>query len=135
MRRMAVITVNATQNFPSQVDASPDVPDLTTMFGTLTDLPLARRSREMQLQTSDLVRRIESQSVFDRQKGAEPIDGYVIDVSLKDLGDSATRAALASLPTTWKLTHEQVDLLRRSGAELLRQSPDFQRLLRDVGAR
>ena len=58
---------------------------------------------------------------------------YAVNVSFRGVTDTATRRSLLSLPTTWKLSTEQIELLRRAGAELVRQSPDFQRLMRDVG--
>ena len=38
------------------------------------------------------------------------------------------------LPTSFVLSEEQVDRLREMAGRLLRQSPDYQRLLRDLGA-
>ena len=58
---------------------------------------------------------------------------YAINVSFRGVTDTAVRRSLLSLPTTWKLSTGQIELLRGAGAELVRQSPDFQRLMRDIG--
>jgi NTE family protein len=39
-----------------------------------------------------------------------------------------------NLPTSFVLKHEEVDRLREVAGELLRQSPEYQVILRDVGA-
>jgi hypothetical protein len=40
-----------------------------------------------------------------------------------------------NLPTSFVLKHEEVDRLREVAGELLRQSPEYQVILRDLGAR
>ena len=42
------------------------------------------------------------------------------------------RAYFNALPTNFNLPPEAIDRLREVGARLLRNSPDFQRLLRDL---
>jgi NTE family protein len=39
------------------------------------------------------------------------------------------------IPTSFKLSDEQVDRLIEAGRELLRNNPDFQKFLSDLGAR
>ena len=63
------------------------------------------------------------------------VDLYAIDVSFKALQDPAERAYLNDLPTSFVLPPEAVDRLRAAAGQIIRESPDFQRLLRDVGAR
>ncbi|MFO1325370.1 MAG: patatin-like phospholipase family protein [Burkholderiales bacterium] len=63
------------------------------------------------------------------------IEIYAIDVSFAALGDPAEFDYLNDLPTSFVLPDEAVDRLRAAAAKLVRQSPEFARLLRDIGAR
>lgn len=60
---------------------------------------------------------------------------YAIDVSFAQLHDQAELDYLNELPTSFSLPPEAVDRLRAAAGKLIMASPDFQRLLKDVGAR
>jgi len=60
---------------------------------------------------------------------------YAIDVSFAALEDRAEFDYLNSLPTSFSLPGEAVDRLRAAAGRILGRSPEFQRLLRDAGAR
>jgi NTE family protein len=60
---------------------------------------------------------------------------YAIDVSFAQLTDKADLAYLNELPTSFSLSDEAVDRLRAAAGKIIMASPDFQRLLKDVGAR
>ena len=60
---------------------------------------------------------------------------YVIDVSFTALKDKAEFEYLNQLPTSFVLPPEAVDRLRAAAATLITDSPEFKRLLKDVGAR
>lgn len=60
---------------------------------------------------------------------------YAIDVSFAALKDEAEREYLNKLPTSFVLPAESVDRLRAAAAVLIEDSPEFQRLLNDVGVR
>jgi NTE family protein len=63
------------------------------------------------------------------------IDLYAIDVSFAALKDQAERDYLNDLPTSFVLPPEAIDRLRAAAKTLIRESPDFKRLLKDAGAR
>lgn len=60
---------------------------------------------------------------------------YAIGVSFDQLTDKEELAYLNELPTSFSLPAEAVDRLRAAAGKIILASPDFQRLLRDVGAR
>ena len=68
-------------------------------------------------------------------KNAPDAELYVIDVSFAALNDKEERAFLNELPTSFVLKDEEVDRLRAAAAKIVLDSPDFQRLLKDAGAR
>ena len=60
---------------------------------------------------------------------------YAIDVSFAQLPDAAERLYLNQQPTSFVLPAEAVDRLRAAAGTTILASPEFQRLLRDVGAK
>jgi NTE family protein len=60
---------------------------------------------------------------------------YAIDVSFSALADNAERAYLNEQPTSFVLPAEAVDRLRAAAGTIIVESPEFQRLLKDVGAK
>ena len=60
---------------------------------------------------------------------------FAIDVSFAALKDPAERAYLNQQPTSFVLSDEAVDRLRAAAGKIIADSAEFQRLLKDVGAR
>jgi NTE family protein len=58
---------------------------------------------------------------------------HTVDVSFEDIQDPDERTYLMNLPTSFVLPAEAIDRLRDVGGRLLRQSPDYQALTRDMG--
>jgi NTE family protein len=58
---------------------------------------------------------------------------YTIDVSFKQIKDAEERFYLNQQPTSFVLTDEAVDRLRRAAGAVIVESPEFQRLMKDVG--
>ena len=58
---------------------------------------------------------------------------YAIDVSFSALKDKAEFDYLNLQPTTFVLEPEAVDRLRAAGGTIILDSPEFKRLLKDLG--
>jgi NTE family protein len=71
--------------------------------------------------------------IADELKGPD-VDIYAIDVSFAALKDKAEFEYLNGLPTSFVLSDEAVDRLRAAAGTIITASPDFQQLLKDVGA-
>ena len=70
-----------------------------------------------------------------RRSTSRDAEIYAIDVSFAALADPAERAYLNQQPTSFVLPAEAVDRLRKAAGTIIQASPEFQRLLKDVGAR
>jgi NTE family protein len=57
---------------------------------------------------------------------------HVIEVSFDVIDDDGQRSYFKQLPTSFTLKHEEVDRLREAGRSILLESPDFQRLIRQL---
>jgi NTE family protein len=62
----------------------------------------------------------------------EQPDYYLVGVTFDQLTDPAEKTFFQNLPTTLTLPDDAVDRLTAVGGSLLRQSPEFQRLLGDL---
>lgn len=60
------------------------------------------------------------------------IQPYFIEVSFEDIKESPLRKFFNAVPTSFFLVDEQVDKLIQAGRQLLRDNPDFQKLLADM---
>jgi NTE family protein len=59
---------------------------------------------------------------------------YPVDVSFAQLKDNAEREYLNEQPTSFVLPAEAVDRLRAAAGTIILANPEFQRLLKDLGA-
>lgn len=60
-------------------------------------------------------------------------DLYFIHVQFNAIENLELRQELATIGTSLQLKKDQVDLLERAGGKILQESPNFQRLLKDLG--
>jgi NTE family protein len=58
---------------------------------------------------------------------------YAIDVSFLQLKDERERKYLNKQPTSFALPSEAVDRLRAAAGQIIVDSPEFQRLQKDIG--
>ncbi len=57
----------------------------------------------------------------------------MLDVSFDGLSDPKERAYFMNLPTSFVLPAEDVDQLRHAAGRLLRGSPEYESVVRDLG--
>jgi NTE family protein len=139
--KVVFIVVNA----ETGVDRSPDLKKspagIFSVLSSVTSTPLSRYNFEtLELLRSDFKKwaeEIRSGRCKDPgyQEDSGPCDDiqfYLVEVSFDRLEDESERAYFKSLPTSFKLSDEQVDKLREVAGRLLRKSPEFQKLLRDL---
>jgi NTE family protein len=148
VKRIVVVVVNSLSTPVADWDKSERPPGSLDILIKATGVPIDRYSYESVELLRDIVARwdtlraIRSSPAFDGSKDPalarvmnSPVAQlYAIDVSLPLLKDKAEFEYLNDLPTSFVLTPEAVDRLRAAAGTLLLQSPDFQRLMRDIGA-
>ena len=62
-----------------------------------------------------------------------PVTVYNVKVELRNILNPEDQSFFNRIPTSFSLSEEQVDRLIEAGRELLRNNPDYQRLLADLG--
>jgi NTE family protein len=132
LRRLAVVSVNARADADNDWGRQENPPNVLSMLVRAVGVPIDRYSYEQIELLRDFVRALQQSRGADGQPLA--IDFYAIDINFDAIADPQERSYFRNLPTSFVLSSEQVDRLRDVAGRLLRQSPDYQRLLRDLGA-
>ena len=131
LRRFAVVAVNSLADTENDWGTHEAPPNVVSMLIRATGVPIDRYSYEQIELLRDFVRAMQSIRGPDGQPLA--IEFYAIDINFDAIADPEEKRYFRNLPTSFVLTDEQVDRLREMAGRLLRQSPDYQRLLRDLG--
>ena len=148
-RRIIVFIVNSLSSPPTNWDESENPPGTVEVLLKSAGTPIDAFSFEAvellrdtanQWQTARLVRNSAAMAANKDPAVAAALrlpnaEIFAIDVSFSALKDKAEREYLNQLPTSFVLPPEAVDRLRAAAATLIMDSPEFKRLLKDVGAR
>ena len=136
MKKFVLVVVNAENNPVHEIDHSADVPGFKDVIRAVGDIPIARYTQESErVMQAAFDRWRESSRVQAAQQGRQPPQLYYINIALKNMPDEAQREALLNVPTSLYLPKQTVRDLRGAATTLLQASPDFRKLMQDLGAR
>lgn len=149
VRRIIVFVVNSLSSPPTHWDESENPPGTVDILLKATGVPIDHYSYEAVELLKDItarwqiVREIRNSAAFAANKDSKidvalrvpDAEVYAIDVSFPELKDKAELDFLNRQPTTFVLPAEAVDRLRAAAGTIILASPEFQRLLKDVGAK
>lgn len=147
VRRVIVIVVNSLSVPPTDWDKSEAPPGAANVLLKSAGVPIDHYSYEAVELLKDTAARWRTNR---RIRAAAPAGAtsdptvatalrvpdaeiYAIDVSFPELSDPAEKAYLNSQPTTFTLPDEAVDRLRAAAGTIIENSPEFRRLLKDIG--
>ena len=148
-RRIIVFVVNSLSSPPTNWDESESPPGTVDVLLKAAGTPIDAFSYEAVELLKDTaarwqtLRRIRNSAAYAANKDpavaaalrVPDAEIYAIDVSFPALKDKAELAYLNQQPTSFVLPPEAVDRLRAAAGTIIMDSPEFQRLLKDVGAR
>ncbi len=134
-KKLVLIVVNAAVHRGAESNKKESIPGMVTVLDQLTDNWNDRidyQSLELFRQTLEDWRR---QAINKASGGAvdKRPDYYLVTVNFEKLSDPNDRTFFEDLPTSFHLPSSTVDKLTEVGRSLLRQSNEYQRLLRDLG--
>ena len=146
-RRIVVFVVNSLSSPPLHWDASENPPGALDLLLKASGVPIDHYSHdsvELLLDTAAQWQdRREIRESVSIKPNANPgvanllrvpnAQIYAIDVSFAALKDKAERDYLNAQPTSFVLPPEAVDRLRAAAGTIILSSPEFQRLLKDMG--
>jgi len=132
-RRIAILSVNASADTPQGIGATREAPGIEATLNAVTNIQLHRYNVATLQQTQRALMRWAGElSTAER-----PVSQYFIQLSFEDVPDPPLRRWLNEIPTAFVLEADQVERLIATGRQLLRNNPEFQRLLaslRDAAA-
>jgi NTE family protein len=148
IRRIFLIVVNAQSDQPKNWDQKESPPNSIQQTLQSSGVPIAHYTFE----TVELMKQLVEDATWQRQldiaearlAGATKEEAesmhpevkmLVFDVSFNAIRNTEERAFFESLPTSFVLEPEAVDRLREVAAKLLHQSPVFEEVLEEIGAR
>lgn len=149
VRRIVVVVVNSQSSPPLNWDASEAGPGTIEVLLKASGVPIDRYSFEAIEQLKDIAERWRNerqlreiaQCASNRNAAicnairVPQADIYAIDVSFAAVKNLAERDYLNLQPTSFVLPPEAVDRLRDAAGKIILGAPEFQRLLKDVGAK
>lgn len=149
VKRIIVFVVNSLSSPPTGWDKSETAPGTVDVLLKATGVPIDHYSYEAVELLKDISARWNTERRYRELAGCNatpdtPIckairvpqaEIYAIDVSFARLPDAKERAFLNEQPTSFVLTPDAVDRLRTAAGTIILASPEFQRLLKDIGAK
>lgn len=133
-KRLVIIVVNSAASRGEEWNRREAVPGPLTTFLALGD----RSGERANYQTMEAFRdALEAWKKSERQAGqlpGESPDYYFIEVGFDAIANTSERSFFRSLMTTFTLPDSTIDRLVAAGGTILRDSPEFKRLLTDLKA-
>jgi NTE family protein len=137
VHRMVLIVVNSERDIGDRIDRSDEVPGPWQVLDSLIFGAGSRWTAETTELVKDTARRAAEEIRAARGKDGSPFapdaEVFAIHVRLRDLEQSERRKALLYVPTAFEILPAHSRDLQEAGRELLRASPEFQRLRRSLG--
>jgi len=148
VRRVVIFVVNSLSTPPTTWDRSESPPGTLDILLKATGVPIDHYSYEAVELLKDISARWQNEQRLrklaecDKYKDS-PVcvairvpnaDLYAVDVSFAGLNDKKEVEYLNEQPTSFVLPSEAVDRLRAAAGTIILDSPEFKRLLKDVGA-
>lgn len=147
-RRIVVIVVNSLSVPPTDWDTKEKSPSSANILLKSSGVPIDHYSYESIEHLKDVAerwrttRKVRQALLPEAMKdptvkaalSVPDAEIYAIDVSFAELKDKTEFDYLNGLPTSFVLPDEAVDRLRAAAGTILLESPEFKRLLQDVGA-
>jgi NTE family protein len=138
LKKLVLITVNSERDPAERIDASDKVPGMAQVVDALLFGAGARATQETQEFLTDMAQQWKNELRRAAPGGADVFASdaqvYVIQVNLRDAPEWADRQTLLQIPTAFSIAPQDVDRLIDAGRQVLRSSPEFQSLLRSLGA-
>jgi len=148
IRRIVVIVVNSRSAPKTDWDRKEDPPGTIDQLLKASGVPIDRYSfetielmkdrqeiygwrRDLQILQARLAGATEAEA--EARASLPKLTLHLMDISFDAIKDPAQRDRLMNMPTSFVLPAQDVDLLREAAGRLLRESEDYQLLLRDLG--
>lgn len=134
--KVALVVVNAAAHRGAEWAQREDVPGVFRAIDQLGDNIGTQVNRHTLVLFRQILEEWKSEMLHRHAMtgapGSQLPDYYLVDVMFDQLTDPGEKAFFQNLPTRLTLPDDTIDKLTAVGGRLLRESPEFQRLLRDL---
>jgi NTE family protein len=120
-----VIIVNAQTRAVEPMDSSNESPSNATVLGAVSKTQIGRYNLESMVLLEESMDRWAAELSTPEHK----VTPYFIKLDFESIADEKVRLIFNNMATSFSLPNEEVDNLIEAGHVLLRQSPDYQRLI------
>ena len=133
IRRVVIISVNARNRINSDIDTKAAVPGFRNVLSSIVDIPIDRYSQESLRRLRAFADKWneDNRNADDSKK----ITLSFVSLSLDDLPKSELRNDVLNIPTSFYLPPDDIAKLRTAAAILMKQSPEYKKLLEDLSAK
>jgi NTE family protein len=130
-RRIVVIVVNASVTSVTGLGRTQMLPSISDTLTVVTDMQLHLYNTE----TNELLKEELMQWARTLASATgQPVDSYYINIDATNIEDQEERIYFNKIPTSFSLKQEQADRLISLARRMLKNNPEYQRLLHDLGA-
>jgi NTE family protein len=130
-RHIVVIMVNAATASDTEMGLSNKNPRASRVVGAVTSLQLRRYDEDSIILVKENLRSMAEVLSTPEQ----PVKTHFIDVSIQDEEKQDILEFLNNVPSSFSLSDDQVDQLILSGRTILRNNPEFKKLVEDLNIR
>ena len=125
---LAFIVVNAEIDANPGIDLSDASPSLALLLNSVSGSQIRRYNFETLVLAEELLHG------WGRELSSpeRAVTTHMVNVAFAELEDEEERRYFNGIPTSFRLSDDEVDRLRAVGRRLLRESPDFQNLVREL---
>ncbi len=128
--KIVVVLVNAQTRPENPMEQSDQEPSVAEVINAVSDAQLQRYNTETLVLVEDSLKDwAQELSTPEKQ-----ISSYFIQVDFKSIHDVKKRNLFNNIATSFALPEEEVDNLIEAARRLLRQNPEYQRLMKDIQA-
>jgi len=130
VKRFVIISVDASVESKNSIDQTNRHPSLFDAANAMSDVQLQRYN----VSTIDVMKKGMVRWAGQLSTPQHKVEPYFIQLNFKDVKDVMARGELNEIPTSFNLMDTQVDLLIKTGRDLLYENSEFKRLLSDIAS-
>ena len=120
--------VNAATRPDNPMDSSSDIPSSVQVVGAVSATQIDRYTVE----SLPLLEEAFTEWATELSTPTQPVIPYFIKLDFESIDNKKQRKFFNNMATSFSLPNDQVDKLIEAGHKLLRQSPEFQKLLETI---
>lgn len=126
---VVVIVANASTTAVTDIGKSEEMPSIADVLTSMTDIQLHRYN----LESNALLKKEVKEWAASISRPDMEVEPYFIELDFEDSGDKELELYFNMIPTSLSLEKDQVDKIIVTSRKLLREEPEYKRLLKNLG--